>query len=381
LTAKHSVLSCDFDPARGRLIHRLTGQERTELSQSASEDLPVERGGSSRRALIQRVLEIVVSLAFLALALQGINLKALAAALRQANYIWLLPAVLITLAILVVKGVRWQLLFRPEHRLPFAPVFTALCAGYLASNVLPARLGEVVRVLLLVSEQPVGVARTVSTIVVERLLDVLSVMIILVLLLPFVTLPPAMTRAAQVLGALALVGSAVLLLLSFWKERVLNWTHSVLRHIRFLDRAAIYEALGHLIDGFATLRGRLGLVLIALSLASWFGSVAVAWCVSQAFGMSAPVTAMAFAVVVVALGMIVPSSPGYVGVFHYLVTVALAPFGVSKDTALSFALVWHGLNYVELSVAGLVALAVHGTSLGQVMQKWRERGKLDTEAE
>jgi glycosyltransferase 2 family protein len=374
------VAYCDFVQRAVDLLS-VAGpwQELTELSQPVDEDLSIARAGRSRRAVIQRVLEILISLAFLALALQGINLKALGAALRQANYVWLLPAVLITLAILAVKGIRWQLLFHPEYHLPFAPVFTALCAGYLASNVLPARLGEVVRVVLLVSDEPVGVARTVSTIVVERLLDVLSVLIILILLLPFVELPPAVTHAAQALGILALGGSALLLLLSRWKERVLNWSRAVLRHIRILDRPTIYLAIGHLIDGFAALRGRLGLALIGLSLLSWFGSVGVAWCVSQAFGMAVPLSAMAFTVVVVALGMIVPSSPGYVGVFHYLVTVALAPFGVSKDTALSFALVWHGLNYVELSIVGLVALAIHGTSLGQVMQKWRERGRLATE--
>ena len=346
------------------------------MSQSVGEDRPAPRGGSSRRAYIQRAAEIGISLLFLVLALQGINLQALGAALQQANYIWLLPAIAITLGILVVKGVRWQLLFLPDHHLAFAPVFTALCAGYLASNVLPARLGEVVRVVLLVSEEPVGVARTASTIVVERLLDVLSVMIILILLLPFVTLPPVITRAAQTLGLSALVGAAVLLLLSHWKERVLSWTRSVLHHIPILDRPGIYRALGHLIDGFAALRGRLGLAVLALSLLSWFGSVAVAWCVGQAFAMSVPVSAMAFAVVVVALGMVVPSSPGYIGVFHYLASVALAPFGVPKDVALSFALVWHALNYIELSVVGLVALAIHGTSLGQVMRRWRERGKL-----
>jgi glycosyltransferase 2 family protein len=346
------------------------------LSRSVGEDLPAPRGSASRRAYIQRAAEIGISLFFLALALQGINLQALGAALQQANYIWLLPAIAVTLGILVVKGIRWQLLFLPDHRLAFAPAFTALCAGYLASNVLPARLGEVVRVVLLVSEEPVGVVRTASTIVVERLLDVLSVMIILVLLLPFVTLPPAMTRAAQSLGILSLVGAGALLLLSFWKERVLCWTRLVLQHIRILDRPAVYQALGHLIDGFAALRGRLGLALIALSLLSWFGSVAVAWCVSQAFAMTVPVTAMAFAVVVVALGMVIPSSPGYIGVFHYLATFALAPFGVPKDVALSFALVWHALNYIELSVVGLVALAIHGTSLGQVMRRWRERSRL-----
>jgi hypothetical protein len=350
------------------------GQEHDELSKSVGEDPSDSRGDSSRRRLIQRAVEIGISVAFLVLALQGINLKALGAALRQANYIWLLPAIAITLAILAVKGVRWQLLFRPEHRLPFAPVFVALSAGYLASNVLPARLGEVVRVVLLVSEQPVGVARTVSTVVVERLLDVLSIIIILVVLLPFITLPPAMAWTARSLGAIALTGYALLLLLSFRKERVLGLTRSVLRHIRFLDRPAVYEALGHLIDGFAALRGTLGVAMVAISLLSWFGSVAVGWCVAQAFDLSAPLTAIAFALVAVALGMMVPSSPGYIGVFHYLVTVALAPFGVPKDLALSFAFVWHGLNYVVLSVVGLVALAIHGTSLGQVIRSWRERG-------
>jgi uncharacterized protein (TIRG00374 family) len=346
------------------------------LSKSVGEDLPVPQGGSSRRALVQRLIEIAVTLAFLALALQGINVKALGTALRQANYLWLLPAILITLAVLAIKGVRWQWLFLPEYHLPFAPVFTALSAGYLASNVLPARLGEVVRVVLLVSDEPVGVARTVSTVVVERLLDILSVLVILVVLLPFVTLPAAITRAAESLAVLALVGSGALLLMSFWKERVLGWTRSVLRHIRFLDREVVYDGLGQLIDGFAALRGRLGLMLMGISLVSWAGSVAVAWCVSRAFGMSVPVTGIAFTLVVVALGMVVPSSPGYIGVFHYLATLALAPFGVAKDVALSFALVWHAVNYIELSLVGLSALAIHGTSLGQVMQKWRDRSSV-----
>ncbi len=347
------------------------------MSHSVAETLPRARVASPRRAVLQRGVEIAVSLAFLALALRGIDLRALGAAMQQANYLWLLPAVLITVAVLAVKGVRWQFLFRPEYRLPFAPVFSATCAGYLASNVLPARLGEVVRVILLVSEQPVSAARAVSTIVVERLLDILSVLIILVLLLPFVTLPPAITRAAQALGVAALLGSALLVLLSFWKAQVLAWAHRLLRPTRILDRPGVYAALGHLIDGFATLRGRWGVVLIGLSLLSWAGSVAVAWSVSQAFAMHAPLTAMAFTLVVVALGMVVPSSPGYIGVFHYLATVALAPFGIARDVALSFAIVWHGLNYIELSLVGLIVLSVRGTSLGQVIAKWRGRGQAD----
>ena len=96
----------------------------------------------------------------------------------------------------------------------------------------------------------------------------------------------------------------------------------------------------------------------------------MAWSAAQAMHLQVPVTALGFAVVVTTLGMLLPSSPGYIGVFHYLVTVALAPFGVPKDVALGFALVWHGVNYLTLCASGVVALWVHGTSLSQVL-RWR----------
>ena len=346
------------------------------MSTPLNESIPSLGISAPRRARLQRVIEVLVSLGFLALALHGIHLGDLWKALRSADYLWLLPMVVTLVALLVMKGWRWQLLFYPEYRLPFASVFTALCAGYLASNVLPARLGELVRLVLLTSEQPVSAARTFSTIVVERLLDLLSLLVMLVLLLPFVQLPADMTRAAQALGWLALAGAAIMVLLSFWKARLLRWAHVLLRRARFLDRPAVYASLAHLIDGFAALRGRLGLLLFALSLAGWGTVTGVAWFAAQAFGLDVPVTAIVFAVVVTTLGMLVPSSPGYIGVFHYLVTVALAPFGVPKDLALSYALVWHGVNYLTLSGTGVVVLWVHGTSLGQVLQRWRSRDKV-----
>jgi uncharacterized protein (TIRG00374 family) len=328
---------------------------------------------SSRRALFQRVLEIGVSLAFLILALRGIQLDVLWVALRQANYIWLVPAVIATILTMAIKAWRWQLLFRPEYHPAFGSVFTALAGGYLASNVLPARLGEIVSIVLLVSDQPVSTARTLSTLIVTRLLDVLTMLVILVALLPFIQLPPDMTKATLVLGVMALLGAGLIVLLSFWKERLLKLAHAILRFVHPLDRPGVYEALGHLIDGFATLRGRMGIALVGISLLSWVGVVTAAWCCAQAARLEAPLTAVIFATMVVALGMLVPSSPGYIGVFHYLVTVALAPFGVLKVVALGYGIIWHGMNYLTLSITGMVALWVHGTSLGQVLERWRRR--------
>lgn len=327
-----------------------------------------------RRALLQRILEVGISLIFLTMALRGIDWAALWGALLHANYLWLIPGVLITIALLFLKAWRWQLLFYPEHRLPFNTVMTALCTGYLVSNVFPARVGEVARLVLLVSEQPVSVARTLSTIIVERLLDLLTLIMMLAVLLPFVHLPAEMARAAQIITLAALAGSALMILFSFWKERLLRWAHLVLGHIRFLDRPQVYDAIGHLIDGFAALRGRPGLLLIVLSLVGWVGVVGMAWSAGQAIPLHVPITAPAFAVVVTTLGMLLPSTPGYVGVFHGLVVLALVtPFGVTQDQAMSYALLWHTTNYLTLSLSGVVALWVHGTSLGQVMARLRSR--------
>lgn len=344
------------------------------MSTSTNDEVSSAPTGNRRRALLQRGLEVGISLIFLTVALRNIDWSALWEALLHANYLWLIPGVLITVALLYLKGWRWQLLFYPEHRLPFGTVMTALCTGYLVSNIFPARAGELARLVLLVSEQPVSVARTLSTIIVERLLDLLTLIMVLAVLLPFVHLPADMARAAQVITLAALAGALLMILFSFWKERLLRWAHLLLGRIRFLDRPQIYDAIAHLIDGFAALRGRMGLLLIGLSLLGWVGVIGMAWSAAQAIPLPVPITAPAFAVVVTTLGMLLPSTPGYVGVFHGLVVLALVtPFGVPQDRAMSFALLWHATNYLTLSLSGVVALWVHGTSLGQVMARLRAR--------
>ena len=325
-------------------------------------------------ALLQRALEIGISLLFLWLAVRQINFQALLVALRDANWIWILPAIAGITVMLLIKTWRWQIMFLPEHHVPFESVLTAQSAGYLASNVLPGRAGEAIRLVLLASDQPVGAARVLSTIVVERLLDMLSLLVLLVALLPFIDLPEWMTRSVQVLGIGAILGTIVIVVLSYWKERVVGWSHAILVRIRFLDRPGVYASIEHLIDGFATLRGRRGPALILLSFAAWASVAFEAWAVKMAVAPTVPLTGMLFALLVTSLGMVVPSTPGYIGVFHGLVVLALAPFGIPTTTAMSVALVWHAVNYIVLSVWGLVMLSMHGTSLGQVVAKWRARG-------
>jgi hypothetical protein len=217
--------------------------------------------------------------------------------------------------------------------------------------------------------------------VVERLLDVLSLLAVMMMVLPFVDLPPVMMRGAQLLGAMALIVAIGMVLLSFWKERIMGWAHRIFGKIQLLDRPAIYNALENVIDGFAALRGRLGLIQIGLSLLCWAFVVAMAWTAAQAVHLDVPLGAIVVVIVITSLGMLIPSSPGYIGVFEYLTTVALAPFGVPKATALTFAIVYHGVQYITLSLSGVIALWVHGTSLAKAVQRFRQRPPVEVSVE
>jgi glycosyltransferase 2 family protein len=328
--------------------------------------------GIQGRTILRRLIEVGLSVGCLFLALRAVNPAELWAAFRHANPFWILVFIAMMAGVLLLKAWRWQLLFLPDYHPPFGSLFSILSFSYMLSNVLPGRAGELARVVLLPAEQPVSAARTLATIVVERLLDLLSVLTLLVVLLPFVNLPPEMMHGAQALGVMALLGAAAMILLSYWKERLLRWAHALLRHIRFLDRPPVYSALEHLVDGFAMLRSRVGLAVIGLAMVSWVGVVGLGWAAAKVFGLSVPVTATAFAVVLTSLSQLLPSTPGYIGVFQLAAKMALLPLGVPVAMAEIYAFGWWALSYVTLTIGGLVAMWVHGISFQQVMN-WRQK--------
>ena len=327
------------------------------------------------KMILRRALEIGISLACLYLALRTVHPRDLWQALRQANALGLAAFVVLMLIVLALKAWRWQLLFYPEYRVPFGPIASILCVSYMVSNVLPGRVGELARVVLLPAEQPVSAARTVSSIIVERLLDLLCVLLLLLCLLPFVRLPAGIARGAAAVGLLAVAAVVALVVLSLAKERLLAWARLILRHVRPLDRPQVYAGLAHLIDGFALLRGPLGLPIMALALLSWAGVVGLAWTIAWAFHLAVPLTAVMFAVALTSLSMVLPSTPGYIGVFQYAVTLALMPWHVAPDQVAAYALAWWGMNYLVLTATGMVAMWVHGISFAQVRGRTQPHGR------
>jgi hypothetical protein len=311
----------------------------------------------------QFAIGLVISLVALVLALVGIDLSEVARALAEADYLWLIPTALGILAYLFARAVRWRLLLGPQVSL--SRCFWVTNIGYLVSNVLPFRLGDPARAVVIGRSGEVSTAAALSTVVVERVLDMVMVVLLLAGLAPFIA------GAGLIAGGAALAALAVLVTLAFrpeWGRQAVRWA---LGRVPRLDVERWAGRFDGLFEGLAPLRsGRRGLGLLLWSVVAWFWVVFFYWTLLRAFLPRPPTLAAPFLVCVIGLGMAVPSSPGTVGVFHAVARYALTvPFDVPAGQAVTIAFAAHAFQYLMMCALGLIGLARESISLGWVREQ------------
>jgi len=322
---------------------------------------------------------LAISAVALAMALLGIDLRRVAETLAQAEYVYLIPAAAGMLAYLVTRSIRWRLLLGSD--VSFSRCFWVTNVGYLVSNVLPFRLGDPARAVVIGQDEKISTAAALSTVVVERVLDLLMVVILLAGVIPFVSEAGGAAGVGLIAGGAALAALAVLLFLAFrpdWGRRVVRW---VLGLVPRLDEQRWARVFDGLFEGLAPLRsGRRGLALLGWSVVTWACVVAYYWALLRAFLPQPPVVAAAFIVCAAGLGMAAPSSPGAVGVFHAAVRYGLTvPFGVPDDQAITIAFALHAFQYVLGCLLGLIGLGRESLSLGWLRAQASAQGVTDVE--
>jgi hypothetical protein len=305
---------------------------------------------------------LLISLVCLYLAFQGIRLDQVADAIREIDPLWLIPAVGLFLVSYSARVLRWQLLFWPQ-KMRLKQVFDVFNIGYFLSNILPARAGDLIRPVLIGDIERVGLARALPTVVIERMSDGLTVVLLLGATALFVPSIPAEVRQGAVVTAVAGVAAvALLLLLTIQRQRGMGLVRRLAAPIPFLQRPGLWQALESLIDGFAVLRSPRPVVGVILwSLCAWVLGGLLFWSIMRAMHLAEPIPAAFLVMTVTSLGVVVPSSPGYVGVFHFLTQWTLTSvYGVDKASALSYALVMHAFNYLWILALGLYSIWQEG---------------------
>ena len=315
---------------------------------------------TSRRGM--RPLLAVVGLAVTAgcmyLAVRGVELDDAVQAFRESELIWLVPALPVFAAAIVLRGVRWWALYDGEKRPPLRAVMYALLVGYFFNNILPARAGEAARVIALYSRARTSRAEIIATVVVERVFDMLALLLILLCAYPW--LPEiSWLRNAALLGAIVAGVLAVLIVLVVrYDARAVHWLLAPLRRIRRPGFAERVEAAAiNATRGLAALRNPLIAARgFALTVASWVVLAISYWILMDAFALDLPLDAAILVTVAINLSLVLPSSPAALGVFEAATIIALNAFDVPHAEALSYALVLHVLNLVPFLVIGAVLL-------------------------
>ena len=331
---------------------------------------------------LRLLLGFLLSAVALFLAFRDVDFGDVGVALRSAAYWWILPAVALITFSLVLRGFRWRLLFYPQTDLRFGNVFGSMNAGYLVNTVQPLRLGEVVRAVMLGRLERVRTAHALSTVVVERVLDMLTTIVVLGLLIPFVPLPEDSTLPLIVGTALA-VGALIVMIVAGANPEL---THRLARLLtgflpaRWADR--IHHLLDSFLDGFKVLSNvRVAAQVVGLSALTWLTIAAGMECMLLAFHLELPLTAPLFVLALISLSFIVPSSPGHLGVFQFVAVEALAiGFAVDRTEALSFALVTNLVSFAPPALLGAWFVWRSGLSLGKLVSFGKEQDTEDTDA-
>ncbi len=309
---------------------------------------------------------LVLSGALVTLLLVRTDFVKLADAFRRANYLFCIPMIAVVLLAMLVRAYRWRFIMAPLHRATMRNLFSATMIGFMANYVLPARMGELIRAYLIGQKESVSKSGAFGTIVVERLFDTFTVLIILggVLFMisrpdsPLDTIHAAALQTAAVLLCMAFVGVlAFLTLLRIRPRQTLEVARWCLKPLPQKWRERLLAILDAFVSGLGAVRPGTHLIQI-------LGYSALMWglyglgneLMLRAFRIDLPGYVPCYLLVVQAVAVAIPASPGFVGTYHAAVVAGLAAFRIPKEAGLSFAILSHFLLIVPIIVYGLFLL-------------------------
>ena len=327
-------------------------------------------------------LGILLSVLLLAFTLRGVDFGDVARALRASSIPLFLLAATVGTLIFPLRARRWKTILSPiDDRIPFGPLWRATAVGMMVNNVLPARAGELARAFALTRERPsIPFSASFASLAVDRLFDAFVVLTLMLLAM----LDPAFPRGERVAGQLvshwvaggAIVAAlflAAVYLIVFFPQRIVTLYQAFARRLapRLEQRGS--DVLLAFASGLSVLRSpRRFLTVLLWTFAHWIVNALAWWIGCKAVGVAVPFSAMFVLQGLIAIGVAVPSAPGFFGVFEALGREGLGLYGVDPTLAVTWAIGYHLLSFVPITLIGayyFVRLGLHFRDLGAATER------------
>ena len=320
------------------------------------------------------IVGLCIAAACLFFAFKDVDLLQMWSAFKDARYLYFIPAVTILFLSHMLRAWRWQLLLAPMASVRWSTLFSSLLIGYMANTFLPAHLGEFIRAYIVGKKSPIPGSAVFATIVIERIIDVFTLLILMAFTITVFPFPDWVRKSGYISFAFIALLFIILVLMKKHRGRALNIVNALLKPVPVI-RHKINELLLTFLDGVVGLkewRHYIFVSLLSILIWSCYGYIFQLGLYAFNFIEIYPditwITPLVL-LVITTIAVLVPSSPGYVGTYHWLCQISLGLFGVPESDALSFAFAVHGVNFIPILIVGLILVSVMGMSVKSVQNE------------
>lgn len=306
-----------------------------------------------RKGNVITIVGFIVSIVLLYFSLKDIRFHEIMATLQKADP-WLIPVPLIFIIIAVVLcAFRWSRLI--GGGVHFLGVFAALMIGLFVNNVLPARIGEVARAYVISKKHGLSFTYSFSTVLLDRFFDLTGLLLLAFIFFPDESLPAAVSRSIYILIALLIFCIGCMILLS--RETFAKKIAGISTRIKRPLLSKLTDRIFKIQENLKRINSPFNLILsVAISFCTWFSMTIALYLVILMLGIHIDFRDIPFVCALLNLGLTIPSSPGYVGVYQFLLVYLLAIFGVPKHEGFTISIIYHAMWFVPYNVIGFIYL-------------------------
>lgn len=350
-----------------------------DFTRSSTHSETRRKATAVNRKILSAVLGGLISLCFLGLLLKSVNLHNTWQTLRGISPLRLLLPLLMLALNYPLRALRWQLTFPRQARPGYWLTFRSFAIGTGANNFAPGRVGDVARCVIISHDLSLsGSALALATFVVEKVLDGLALLVIVLLTCIYLR-PPIWLTNLGIAATFVFVGAlAVLYVFRFKPERFLTCLQAVLTMmgLSFLTKKAttLFVSFNEGLSAVASVAQMVRLTAITALI--WITDAGIVWGIAKALSLPLSLPYSLVVTAVIGLGLIVPAAPAAIGTYEFFVVAALGLTGIASSNAFAYALLLHSWVFVTTSILGLACLAWTGLTLKQLAREeeaWEAR--------
>ena len=321
---------------------------------------------------------IVISAGFVFYALSQVDYAEVIEAFSQANYIWTIPMMMTVIVSMYIRALRWRWLLNPIRNFRIGTLFSSVMIGFMANNLLPARIGEVVRAISLSKKHSLSRSSVFATVVAERVFDSLGLLLVFYITLFFVDYPDELKKTGLAALFFTCIIFIFLFLLKVKTEFIVKILGNILSRISNKSSVKFENILRKFIHGLSIMSSPLSiLVIFFYSVFLWMFTAVAGYLIFFAFDLNPSIWAAFLVLFVTALAVSLPSSPGYIGTFHAACIIAFNLIGnlglfdheVSKSVALSYSIILWSCQFFPVTIIGLYYLKKEHLKFKEISQE------------